>query len=162
MAGTYQPIATYTANGSQNTITFSSLGSYTDIYLVANISDASGSGYFALRFSGDTTSTYSATFMYGNGSTGSFTASGTYLNLGSNLTGDNNRRMLMKCNLLNGSNSTTNKTVIFRSDDGNDRTLLGVGLWRSTSPITSITFFVIYGQNFNSTSTVSIYGIQGA
>jgi len=69
MAITYEPIATTTLGSATASVTFSSLGSYTDIVLVCSVQSASsGDARINIRFNGDTASNYSGTFMYGDGS----------------------------------------------------------------------------------------------
>ena len=64
MAITYEPIATTTLGSATASVTFSSLGSYTDIVLVCSVQSASsGDARINIRFNGDTASNYSGTCM---------------------------------------------------------------------------------------------------
>lgn len=67
-------------------------------------------------------------------------------------------------NVENYSNTTTNKTVIARSNSSSSiaGTVAVAGLWRSTSAITSITVFCTNGSNIKAGSTFSLYGIKAA
>jgi hypothetical protein len=62
---------------------------------------------------------------------------------------------------MNYSNATTYKTALARtSEDGVAAAY--VGLWRSTSAITSITIDKGSSDNFASGSTFTLYGIKAA
>ena len=67
---TYTPIATNTLGSAQASVTFSSIsGSYTDLVLIINAGTSDASEQDCLiRVNGDTGSNYSATYMYGTGS----------------------------------------------------------------------------------------------
>jgi hypothetical protein len=162
MPSTYTPIATATVSGSStNSITFSSIsGTYTDIFLVGNWS---GNDFIAFRFNGDTGTNYSMTSLYGTGS-----VAGSYRNsnqdkIDNNITSTNFSGNI-EMSIMNYSNTTTNKTSIFRF---NDATVTGsrgsVALWRNTSAITSITVLG-FGTviNFTAGSTFTLYGIKAA
>ena len=68
---TEELIAKYTVSGSSTTTyTFSSIpNSYTDLILVGSIATVTGSDTVAFRVNGDTTTNYSRTYMYGDGTT---------------------------------------------------------------------------------------------
>jgi hypothetical protein len=63
--------------------------------------------------------------------------------------------------LQNYSNATTNKTVLCRSGVADDLTRAMVGLWRSTSAVTSILTAPVSGS-FATGTTLTLYGIQAA
>ncbi len=164
---TYFPIATTTASGSVSSITFGSIaGTYTDLVLIASASLASGAENLRIRFNSDTGSNYSNTVLVGSGSgAGSSRASNqTYIAADSNgyLTTTNNIYIM---NFQNYANTTTNKTTLIRANNaasaasGVDAI---VGLWRSTSAITSITLLNSGSANFASGSTFTLYGIAAA
>ena len=164
MPATYEPIATTTVSGgSTSSITFSSIPStYTDLVLVFNGSMTGGSNG-AIRFNGDTGSNYSATVLYG---TGSANGSVRDVNVGliivnfATATGDRNISRMM---VMNYSNTTTNKTTLFRRDDTHNAVVAGVGLWRSTAAINSIEFVQTVGASyFTAGSTLTLYGIKAA
>jgi len=162
---TYTPIASQTASGSEASVTFSSLPQgYTDLVLVFTGSVSSGSGDLGLRFNSDTGSNYSVTWLSsqsggisGRSSSASSITATEYSYL------DNVRSTLSTINFASYSNTTTYKTIIARSGKAPTGYAVEakVGLWRSTSAITSITVFTT-GSNpaFSSGSTFSIYGIQ--
>jgi hypothetical protein len=158
MASTYTPIATNTISGSAtSSITFSSIaGTYTDLVLVSNGS-VSADADVNIRFNGDSTTAYSRTLVYGDGTTASSqrstslgqlpviyftTAQGTAIS-----------------SIQNYSNSTTYKTVISRSNSS--FTAAYAGLWRNTAAITSINVYIGAG-NFVAGTTFTLYGIKAA
>lgn len=164
---TYHPIATTTANGSVSTITFSSIaGIYTDLILISSVSLASGAENLRIRLNSDSGSNYSATILSGSGS-GALSArnsSQTYLSVDYNGF-INTTPNVNIVNLQNYSNTTTYKTVVVRSNNaasGASGVDAIVGLWRSTSAITSITVLNSGGANFASGSTFTLYGIAAA
>lgn len=162
---TYEPIATTTATGSQSSITFSSIaGTYTDLVLIANVATAASTANPRLRFNGDTGTNYSYTHLSGSGTAAS---SGRESNLTSiplialnfmNTTYDMN----LILHIQNYSNTTTNKTMLARANKASVAVDQIVGLWRSTSAITSIEIFTHNGQNYSNTSTFTLYGITAA
>ena len=164
MAATYEPIATVTASGGSSTqLVMSSIpDTYTDLVLICSINYDSTSSNILLRYNGDSGSNYSTTILSGNGS--SATSAG-YSNSSSGwLTdyygGTANEYFTKIINIMNYSNNTTYKTAIARSSSASREAEAGVGLWRSTSKITSIT--LISGANFNAGSTFTLYGIRAA
>ena len=60
------------------------------------------------------------------------------------------------------SNTTTYKTAIWRSNSQNDYVQAGVGTWRNTNAINSITIKTASGSNLAAGSTFSLYGIASA
>lgn len=154
---TYVALQKTTLNGSSSSITFSSIPStYTDLIIIFN--GAGSTANLFMQFNGDTGSNYSYTRMYGNGSSAGSDrgTSATGIAIGYVLsTGITNNILQVQ----NYSNTTTYKTAIGRADNANDSAQTGVGLWRSTSAINSITLFNGTSSNFTSGSTFSLYGI---
>jgi hypothetical protein len=62
-------------------------------------------------------------------------------------------------NIQNYSNSTTYKTVLARSNNAATGTDATVALWRSTSAITSIDYYLNSGS-WATGSTFTLYGIK--
>jgi hypothetical protein len=163
MASTYEPIATTTLGSAASSVTFSSIsGSYTDLVLVFSGQFSAASKQIALQFNSDTGTNYSATGLGGTGSaTESFRDSSKgYMPLGYMPTA--NAQLVSIINIMNYSNTTTNKTSVSRSNDAGGYVSAGVGLWRSTAAITSVTALAYTGANFNSGSTFTLYGIKAA
>ena len=162
---TYTPIATNTLSSATNSVSFTSIsGSYTDIIVVFN-GAASTSGVTAsVAFNSDSGTNYSVTYLYGNGSSagsGRFSSATKmflgFIQVGMGTAFDAN----FIAHVQNYSNSTTYKTVVARSNVASQETEAAVGLWRSTSAITSMTFTTNTG-NFASGSTFTLYGITAA
>lgn len=161
MASTYTPIATYTAASDQSSITFSSLGSYTDIRIVANMMDTNL--YGLLRFNSDSGSNYSRTWMYGNGSSAQSNRTSNATSAYWGATGSGSTFLQNKMDIMNYGNSTTYKTMLVRQDDSAGDVGAFVYLWRSTSAITSISFVSANGTSSIKTgSTITLYGIKAA
>ena len=156
---TYVAIATQTLGSAASTVTFSSIsGAYTDLVLIFNGTGSTG-GNFTFQFNGDTSTNYSATILYGDGSSaGSVRVSSqSSMNIGGVSTGFTTDII----NIMNYSNATTYKTALGRYARPADEVGAKVGLWRSTSAITSIVVGVS-GGNFATGSTFSLYGIASA
>jgi len=159
---TYTPIATTTLGSNQTSVTFSSLGSYTDIIAITNVSGNDGA--ICIRFNG-ATSNYSYTNLRGNGSTASSSrvTSATYIGSTSNLSVTAGSLQTAIWNIQNYRNTSTYKTVLFRDGMASHITGTVAGLWSSYSAITSISFSPEFGSNvFYTGSTFTLYGIQEA
>ena len=159
---TYEPIATTTGTGSSGVITFSSIPStYTDLVLVSNFeTSTSANAYYQIN--GSSSSLYSDTTLYGDGSSvGSGRRSNQTLSYTTYIS-SSGQRVVMTTNFMNYANTTTNKTFLTRF--GNTSFELGaeVGLFRSTSAITSLTLNLNNSANFTSTSFFTLYGIASA
>ena len=159
MAITYEPIATTTLSSATASVTFSSIsGSYTDLIIAAAIISDSTSGDTVIRFNSDTGSNYSYTRMYAEASIASDRASNaTSMNIGRHSTSVTTNLI----HIMNYANTTTYKTSLGRSGFPSI-VLANVGLWRSTSAITSITLLLGGADQFVSGSTFSLYGIKSA
>ena len=151
---TYTPIATTTLGSAQSSVTFSSLGSYTDIVWVLN-GTSTANAVITVQFNADSGANYSCTWINGNGSTAASARDTTsYIYIG-NPTSEFN----IVGSVMNVSNSTTYKTWLSRGNTAASQTAAVVGLWRNTAAITSIKFL---NSNFATGSTFTLYGIQAA
>lgn len=158
---TYEPIATNTLGSAQSSYTFTSIsGSYTDLVAVLSVKSTTDS-YVKIQYNSDTGSNYSFTRLYGTGSAaGSNRGSGqTYWQSFYTYSASTFNTVII--NFQNYSNSTTFKTAIMRENDAAQEVNANVGLWRSTSAITSIKFEKVSG-NFDTGSTFTLYGIAAA
>lgn len=159
---TYTPIATTTLGSAQTSYTFTSIsGSYTDLVLVANTATNTSSNYYLIQFNSDTGSNYSSTHLRGSGSAASSTRytsqTSIFTSMGSTI--DTTKLgSIMIAQIMNYSNSTTYKTVLIRDNNAATEVDAAVGLWRSTSAITSIKVS-IGANNFDTGSTFTLYGI---
>ncbi len=163
MPATYEPIATTTLGSAAATVTFTSIsGSYTDIVAVFNGTNATSSNGLRIRINGDTGSNYSATILYGTGSSASssFGTNETSAALGGDV-GSTQATVII--HLQNYSNTTTYKTMLGRGSSAGTWADANVALWRSTAAITSIQFRLGAGtSNFGAGSTFTLYGIKAA
>jgi len=154
---TYTPIATQTLGSSASSVTFTSIpATYTDLIIVlAGTSSANIS--YKLQFNGDTGSNYSNTFLYGDGSSAISGRSSSQTSIGGmGRTGTSQGNGVIQ--VMNYSNTTTNKTTIGRGSLASQLVISTVGLWRSTSAITSINLAPESGT-IDAGSTFSLYGI---
>jgi hypothetical protein len=163
MATTYEPIATTTLGSAASSITFSSIpASYTDLRLVF-VGTGTVSTIFRCRLNSDTTTVYSSTYLNGNGST----ASSNYSNNDSysfflpyiNTT----TPFLFTYDFFSYANSVFKTCLVTISGDlnGSGDVTRGVGLWRNTTAINTITLSPNSG-NFNAGTTATLYGIKNA
>jgi hypothetical protein len=167
MAKTYEPIQSQTLGSAAATVTFSSLGAYTDLILVSNAAVATAGTSLNMRFNSDSGSNYSYTNLYGDGSAAG-SARGTsatkgYISWYIGLNGSIENANIT--HIMNYSNSTTYKTAISRSNRASASNTPGteavVSLWRNTAAITSITIAADSG-NISLGSTFTLYGIKSA
>jgi hypothetical protein len=162
MAITYEPIVSTTLTSAASDVTFVSIPStYTDLVIVGSIKSATAtSPQTYVRFNGDTASNYSVTTLHGNGSTaGSVGFSGQTFIRYNYVTDPNTTNFApVIMNINNYSNSTTYKTALTKfglASIGLDTT---VGLWRSTSAISQVTFTLESATNFASGCVFTLYG----
>lgn len=157
---TYEPIATTTLGSTTYNITFNSIpGTYTDLILTSTGNTLAGPTDNGVRFNNDSSTTCYLTAVYGDGSSaGTYTTSATYVPVnGLWWSGGNSIRTV---HIMDYSNTTTNKTVLARNNNG---TLLGlqVAVWPVTSAITRIDVFA-GGSDFTAGTTFTLYGIAAA
>jgi hypothetical protein len=166
---TYVAIATNTVSGSStSSVSFSSIAStYTDLIVVFSGKLSIASESIFVRFNSNTGTNYSAVWMWGNGTSANSNtrSSQTFLPTawftGYDSTNENN----LIFNVQNYSNSTANKTVLFRQNNagsgGTPAAVAGVGLWAQTSAINAIEFYTSAGV-YTAGATFSLYGITAA
>ena len=164
MAITYEPIATQTLGSAAASVTFSSIsGSYTDLVLVTNASNASTDSAMYMQFNTDTASNYSSTRLSGDGTsaTSATTANTVFVVAGrANATGSISANGIAQ--IMNYSNTTTYKTTITRANNAASISGAYVGMWRNTAAITSILVYSANAANISSGSTFTLYGIKSA
>lgn len=162
MTATYDCIATTTLGSDTATVTFSSIsGSYTDLVLIATFGTTQGSNDGLLfRVNSDSGSNYSLTRLTGDGSNASSSrqTSSTSIIVGGVSGTDTSTITIYQ--LMNYSNSTTYKTILARNAHPSSLTNAGVGLWRNTAAITSITLSPENAANLRANSVFSLYGIK--
>lgn len=158
---TYTQIASTTLGSAAATVTFSSIaGTYTDLVLVVQGQDTTSYAGAQLRFNGDSGSNYSQTIIYGDGTAAqSIRGSNvTEMNIGLTSTSGMPNNIFQ---IMNYANTTTYKTALGRGNAPSNTLRAGVGLWRNTAAITSVTVLVA-GDTWASGSTFNLYGITAA
>ncbi len=168
---TYTPIATTTLGSSQSSVTFSSFSGYTDLVLQMSIQGVAGSGSGAntvfLEFNADTGSNYSRTALLADsgGAQSNRNSNQTKITAGNGFESAtlSNTYATLIMNIQNYANTTTFKTLVGRWSSNADRVGAVVGLYRSTSAITSIKITCDSSTgNFATGSTFTLYGIAAA
>lgn len=164
MAATYEPIASQTLGSATNTISFSSIpATYTDLRLFLSGLGTTTNQQINIRFNGtDATSTaYSQTQLFGTGSVASSNrlASQNLTRLGNVIS---TRVGQYSADIMSYSSTAVFKTFIMDSLDADGPVVVrSVGLYRSTSAISSMSIFVNSG-NFAAGFTAALYGIKAA
>ena len=164
MTATYDRIATQTLGSNTYTVTFSSIpATYTDLVLVCSVRDTNGSGTISadMQLNSDSGSNYSTTVLRGNGSTADSlrSTSSTVMTYNYYPNGATSAFGTVIFNLMNYANTTTNKTVLIRSNNPEGNLTANVSLWRNTAAINTVavrsnTAFFVTG------STFTLYGIK--
>lgn len=167
MASTYTPIASYTVASAAASYTFTSIPqTYTDLVLTMNtVPNGSGGGTFLIN--NDTSSNYSYTVLAGLDTTGyaisyrgSSLSAGGWLSSGAALTDSNNTHFNVM-HFMNYSSSSVYKTIISKEHPGQFGYVGSwISMWRSTSPITSITLQL--SSSFGAGTTFTLHGIKVA
>lgn len=167
MAVTYEPIASQTLGADTATVTFSAIGgSFSDLILVTDTKrtvGTTGGADILLRFNSDTASNYSATYLQGNGTTASSgrASSQTSINYVPSVETSATSTGVAAIHIMAYSNTNVFKTVLVSGGAPIEFVRRVVGLWRSTSAITSIDVLASSGS-LKSGSTFSLYGIKAA
>lgn len=169
MPRTYEPIASQTLGSSAASVTFSDIpATYTDLVIVCSVKStgAASSAGGSMRVNSDTGSNYSQTILYGTGSAaGSIRAANVDR---MRVFGDipTTGEQVAVIGVMSYANTSVYKTVLVRYGSAISGDTVGgiVGLWRSTSAITSL---ILYSNDagadsFASGSTFSLYGIKAA
>lgn len=180
MPSTYEPIATFTADGTSNPITFSSIPStYTDLRFVISCranQGTGGGGYsnFTYRYNSNSSAVYSFAEVVGEGATAtSYGATANTYNIvgsGYSIIGKSDSPFnLITIDVFNyaGSNEKTSLASSAADRNGSGSVVRNVNLWRNSSAITSVSFDVdafggVSGRAFGSGSTFTLYGIKNA
>lgn len=163
MPATYEPIATATINTAAN-YTFTSIpNTYTDLRLIYVNTATSGNNNLYVRVNGDTGTNYSCTRLQGNGTSVSSNrqTSSTAIVLDDVYFMSQSVPSFFALDFLSYAGST-NKTFLWEVNEdynGAGGVARGVGLWRNTAAITSITLLPSSGTF---TGTATLYGIKAA
>lgn len=163
MAATYEPIATTTLASAQNSIQFSSIASsWTDLRVVITGKSTTG-GLLYLRLNSDTGSNYSTTSLYATPVASYRTTNSTHMDItDANVAGlDTTNPTFYTIDLMSYAGSTYKTCLIEGSQQTNGVVYRMVGLWRSTSAINDINFYLSSG-NFTANTTITLFGIKAA
>ena len=164
MPRTYEPIASTTLGSSSASVDFTSIAAtWTDLRVIL-FGTASSSCQVNITVNGDTGSNYSWTLLSGNGTSAeSARLSGRaqirpdyYNSIGSSSPG------LVIFDIMSYANTNVFKTFLLGSALAGAAVHRTVGLWRSTSAITSVKCEADGGPTFSSGFTASLYGIKAA
>lgn len=169
---TYEPLATTTLTGTQATIDFTSIsGSYTDLIIsiyCQNAAASTGTRTGLMKFNSDSGSNYSYVYMRGDGSATTAASAGTqtagiyYAELpragnGANVFG------FARISIFSYT-ASVNKAILSESSadlNGSGFVSRILGLWNSTSAITSISL-IGGSEGFSSGTRATLYGIARA
>ena len=162
---TYTPIESQTLSSNATLVNFSSIPStYTDLVLVINGGQSVATANAYIQFNNDTgsVSSYSYTYVGGNGSS-AVSARETNINFmridNYGWPSSNNANCIIQ--IQNYSNTSTYKTVLSRFNTAAYGTQATVGLWRKTEAINAIRVRSEAYQ-FLAGTTFTLYGIANA
>lgn len=165
MPATYEPIATTTLGTAAANITFSTISSaYTDLRLITTLTPT-GASFARIQLNGDTATNYSNTRLYGDGA--SALSNRQSSTTGISLVGAGNYSTTIPTFLaidIFGYAGSTYKTVLATLSgdyNGSGEVSRIVGLWQSTSAITSIKLYLL-ANNLATGTTATLYGIKKA
>jgi hypothetical protein len=161
---TYSSIAYTVLSAPAASITFSSISSaYSDLRLVISGVTSSAS-YIKIQVNTDTGTNYSYRYLAGNGAAGSSASaqSTTFVPVDGLVTSTSTTVPSMATvDFMQYKNTSVDKTILATSANdlnGSGETVVTVGLWRSTSAITSIQIFANSG-NLATGFTAELIGI---
>lgn len=161
MPSTYEKVIAAVGTNATS-VTLSSIpATYTDLVLIMNGTASSGTNVY-VRFNGDTGANYSSTMLAGNGSsaTSGRNANDTSIQAFFGYYDTTGGTTIMQ--VMNYSNTSTNKTALARYNYTTNEARMAVGLWRNTSAINSITLLTSNAATFPSSTTFTLYGIKAA
>lgn len=159
------PLANTTLGSATSAVTLSSIsGSYRDLLLVMQVTDATSSGFsLGVQFNGDTGGTsYQYQIMSTSGASSTYAVStGTSrIQLGWNGANGTNGSSMSRLEILDYSATDKHKTSLLRNDDlPMTTTELSAYRWQNTAAITSIRIFGVSG-NIRAGSTIALYGVS--
>lgn len=157
---TYTPLANITLGSPTATITFSSISqSYRDLILVANSISGSSTVRLALRFNGDSSSSYFNVAMIGDGASVLSSQNTTnYVNPGiSDITTTNPSTYI--ANIMDYSATDKHKITLVRSGGVSLGTTVNATRWGNTAAINNIAVTNNLSVTFAAGSTFALYGV---
>lgn len=163
MPATYENIATTTLTSDQSEVEFTNISqAYTDLVIIKTGSQNSVSNMGLQVGNGtvDTGNNYSGTQIYGQTSVVSdrFSNNSQFVINYANSSADN---IVSIIQIMNYSNTTTNKTILVRNNNAANYVSAYVQLWRSTAAINRL-LFRCFTNGLKSGSTFTLYGIKAA
>lgn len=165
MPATFEPIATTTLGSSATNIEFTSIpNTYTDLR-IRLVGTGSGDSTY-VRFNGDTATNYSNTNLYGQGTVAASArdTSQAFINISDGSSTMFTTPCFFTLDIFSYAGST-NKTVLstFSNDNnGSGEVNRAVGLWRSTSAITTVRLYMSGTGTFSTGTTATLFGIKAA
>ena len=162
---TYVALATNTLGSAAASVTFSSIpATYTDLVAVVNATVTAGGVNLCLNMNGDTTATYSETYITGDGSnpaSARFATTETTFKIPyyGYMTSSQGVYII---NVMNYANTTTYKTILARANNAANGLSAMVGLWRATPAAINQLVFTTASSTFTAGSTFTLYGIAAA
>lgn len=164
MPATYEPIASTTL-GSDGQVTLNSGGAfsqYTDLVVVVfGRCSYEDTNTAFLRFNNDSNTNYSHTEVTGNGSTVTSTTSPGYSYIfAGDVARPSQTNSVNRFHIMSVNSTSVFKTVLMEAANPYNKVWRGVGLWRSTSAITSV--FVGNNYGWKAGTQVTLYGIKAA
>jgi hypothetical protein len=164
---TYSLIASYTIPSNTASYTFTSVpGTFTDLVIVGNTGYNANNYYTEMYFNGDTGNNYGATYLGGSGTAASSSRRTNYplIPFDDISAGNTSVQTSSICSIFDYANTTTYKSVLVRDNNPVGSAVpgvcAGVGMWRSTAAITSITLRSSNAGQLITGSTFKLYGIQ--
>ena len=166
MATTYEPIATNTLGSAAASITFSSIpATYTDLRVVLTATVTAGQVAW-MRFNSDTGANYSETYLEGSGTAASSNRNSpaTKISIGTSTYLSTTIPSLLTADIFSYAGSTYKTCLTSQNSDFNGSGYVNrlVGLWLSTSAITSITLLLGSTATYAAGTTATLYGIKNA
>ena len=170
-AGSFDLLETQVLGSAQASVTFSSLGTYSNykhLQIRATMRDAGSSASFGFRFNADTGTNYSRHELKGNGSSVSSGAAssenGGFLGGGATSSTTANSFTGAVIDLLDVFETTKYKTVrTLQGTTGSPTEIILVSsLWQSTSAATSFQIYSRFGTNLAANCRFSLYGLKGS
>ena len=165
MATTYEKIATTTLGSSNANITFSSIPStYTDLRFVVTGTSVTSFATLLIRFNSDTASNYSQTRIVGSGAAASSQRETSATSIRAALSSGfgPTEPSFISVDVFSYADSTYKTALVEASCDRNGAGSVerAVGLWQSTSAITTI--LINNANQFTTGTTATLYGILKA
>lgn len=162
MASAWTPLANITLGSAAASVTFSSIvGTYRDLFLVAQTGLSSAGQTVNVQLNSDTGSNYNTVIAYGDGSskgsapvTNSTSIFAAYYGVTANTP-----KAQLTFNFLDYSATDKHKSLLIRNADAGYVVEMMAARWASTSAVTAVKLYPGAG-NFVSGSTFTLYGVS--